>query len=121
MTRVLLADDDAEVRLGMATALRRFGYQVNIAADGLEAAAILASDPPDVLLTDLGMPRLDGWELLTLCRSNPSFHSLPVIVMSAVGLCDLAMARGADGFLAKPFTWMAAHEAIRAAIQSYSP
>src|SRR4051812_38020563 len=106
MTRLMIVDDDADIRFLLATALRHAGYEVRTAADGFEALHMMSLQPPDLLLTDVGMPRLDGWHLLQLCRSQDFLADLPVIVMSALdGLADVADERGADGFLVKPFTW----------------
>jgi len=113
MTRLLIADDDADVLLLLATSLRLAGYEVRTAIDGVQALTMVSVHPPDALLTDLGMPSLDGWELLRLCRSEPPLADLPIIVMSSVeGLASLAAARGADGYLVKPFTWQDARHAI---------
>lgn len=119
MTSLLLVDDDPEIRFIMGASLRRAGYEVSTAADGLQALALLSLKRPDVMLTDLGMPRMDGWELLHYCRTRASLIALPIVVMSAApGLTDLAIARGATGCLVKPFGWRDAHEAIQAALRS---
>jgi CheY-like chemotaxis protein len=113
MTRLLIADDDPDVLLLLATALRLAGYEVRTAIDGVQALTMVSVHRPDAMLTDLGMPSLDGWELLRLCRSEPPLADLPIIVMSSVeGLAPLAAARGADGYLVKPFTWQDARHAI---------
>ena len=113
MTRLLIVDDDADIRFLLATALRHAGYEVRTAADGFEALHLMSIQPPDLLLTDVGMPRMDGWRLLNLCRSQDFLADIPVIVMSAIeGLAAQAGCRGADGFLVKPFTWQDARHAI---------
>ena len=109
----MIVDDDADIRFLLATALRHAGYEVRTAADGFEALQLMSLQPPDLLLTDVGMPRLDGWRLLHLCRSQDFLADMPVILMSSVdGLADVAGERGADGFLVKPFTWQDARRAI---------
>jgi DNA-binding response OmpR family regulator len=113
MTRLMIVDDDPDIRFLLATGLRHAGYEVRTAADGFEALHLMSLQPPDLLLTDVGLPRLDGWRLLQLCRAQEFLGDMPVIVMSAIAdLADLAMARGADGFLVKPFSWQDARHAI---------
>jgi len=109
----MIVDDDADIRFLLATALRHAGYEVRTAADGFEALHMMSLQPPDLLLTDVGMPRLDGWRLLHLCRSQEFLADVPIIVMSAFeGLADQAGERGADGFLVKPFSWQDARRTI---------
>jgi twitching motility two-component system response regulator PilG len=113
----MIVDDDTDIRFLLATALRHSGYEVRTAADGFEALQLMSVQPPDVLLTDVGMPRLDGWRLLRLCRSQDFLANVPVIVMSAMdGLAELAEARGADAYLVKPFTWQDARHAIEGVV-----
>ena len=84
MTRLMIVDDDTDIRFLLATALRHAGYEVRTAADGFEALHMMSLQPPDLLLTDVGMPRLDGWRLLRLCRSQDFLADVPIIVMSAI-------------------------------------
>ena len=105
MRRILIVDDEPSVRDVIATVLMDAGYSVQIAADGQIALEIIDAVPPDLIITDVVMPHLDGWALLDYARErNPT---LPVILMSAG---DWIRARRtmpfpdhAD-FLAKPFT-----------------
>ena len=113
MTRLLIADDDPDMLQLLASALRHAGYKVRTAVDGVQALTMVSVHPPDALLTDLAMPSLNGWELLSLCRTEPPLADLPIIVMSSVeGLAPLAAARGADAYLVKPFTWQDARHVI---------
>jgi CheY-like chemotaxis protein len=102
--RILIVDDEPSVRDVMATVLIDAGYSVQTAADGQIALAIIGDTPPDLIITDVMMPHLDGWALLDHARErNPA---LPVILMSAgdwirarrmMPMPDHAV------FLAKPF------------------
>ncbi len=81
MRRILIVDDEPSVRDVMATVLLDAGYLVQTAADGLVALEIMDLAPPDLIITDVMMPHLDGWALLDhVHERNPS---LPVILMSA--------------------------------------
>jgi CheY-like chemotaxis protein len=118
MARLLIVDDDPDVRSVLSAGLRRAGYDVSWAGDGLEALEGIRAHRPDVVLTDVSMPWLDGWELLRACRADASMQSIPIIMMSGSrGLGELANARGAAGFLAKPFAWQEAQRTIERALQ----
>ena len=81
MRRILIVDDEPSIRDVMATVLLDAGYSVQTAADGHIALAIIDDAPPDLIITDVMMPHLDGWALLDrIHERNPS---LPVILMSA--------------------------------------
>ena len=104
MRRILIVDDEPSVRDVMATVLLDAGYSVQTAADGHIALQIIDAAPPDLIITDVMMPHLDGWALLDHAHQrNPS---LPVILMSAGdwirGRRPLSIPDHAV-FLAKPF------------------
>lgn len=104
---VLLVDDDEDVRILARKSLSRAGYTVISAESGPEALALLAGQTPDVLILDLNMPDMDGFEVLRRVRGNEATRSVPVVVLTAQG--DEESARrsfelGATDFLAKPFT-----------------
>jgi DNA-binding NtrC family response regulator len=87
--RVLVVDDDVEVRGLLGRRLRRLGYVVGEAADGVEALALVETAIPDVVITDMSMPKLDGAGLLeALRRVDPE---LPVIVLTGYGSLDNAI------------------------------
>ncbi|MBY0465841.1 MAG: response regulator [Burkholderiales bacterium] len=107
MTTILIADDDDNVRYALSKLLRKAGYDVQEAQNGKEAFKLLRKAMPDVLVTDIVMPELDGMGLLNQARQlNPS---IPVLVMSGggniVGLDYLSLAQtmGANATLCKPF------------------
>ena len=102
-TRVLVVDDDPELREATSELIEDAGYEVEQAANGAEALARLrASDPPSLVLLDMMMPVMDGWELLSQRKQDARLRGIPVIVVSAD---DSAKARAvdADGFVQKPF------------------
>ena len=105
--RVLVIDDDEDLRLLARKALERGGHLVMEASDGEEGLRILESERPDLLVLDLNMPGMDGFEVLRRVRAHDQFRQLPVVVLTALG--DEASAHtsfqlGATDFLAKPFT-----------------
>jgi len=102
--RVLVVDDDVRSRDAVARLLAEEGYDTAVAADGEEASRLLAPWHPDLVLTDLNMPRLDGRALLLRVRSV--LPDTPVIVLSARGSAETGAASlatlGAAGYFAKP-------------------
>jgi PAS domain S-box-containing protein len=80
---VLLCDDDAGIRRVVGAQLEQQGYRIRTAADGLEAIRITQCERPAVILLDLMMPGMDGWETLTRLKSDPETRDVPVIIFSA--------------------------------------
>jgi two-component system response regulator AtoC len=102
--RVLVVDDEENLRLVLRTLLRRNGYEVEVAASADEALALVGGFGPDVILTDVRMPKMSGIELLNTLKARGS--QATVIVMSAFGNVELAleaMKAGAYDYLHKPF------------------
>ena len=104
MRRVLVVDDEENIRLVLKTLLKRHGYDVEVADSGESALAAVDSFGPDVILTDVRMPKMGGLDLLATLKAkqNPA----TVIVMSAYGSVDLAleaMKAGAYDYVGKPF------------------
>ncbi len=102
-TRILVVDDEASARSGLEKLLNQAGYEVTTAADGAIALDLAAEHAPDLVLTDLNMPNLDGMSLLSKLRAQDA--SLPVIVTTAFGNVDEAveaMRKGAADFITKP-------------------
>jgi two-component system response regulator AtoC len=102
--RVLVVDDEENLRLVLRTLLRRHGYEVETAESGEEALGMVDSFGPDVVLTDVRMPKMGGLDLLTTLKAKG--NEATVIVMSAYGNMDLAleaMKAGAYDYVQKPF------------------
>lgn len=103
---ILIADDDASNREMLARRLRRLGHAVKTAADGCETVEMIRGEEFDLLLLDVIMPRMNGYEVLDHLRINPPMAALPVIMLSASDDSE-SVARciemGAEDYLAKPF------------------
>src|SRR5829696_5643209 len=101
--RVLVVDDEPQIRRALNSALSAHGYAVAIAEDGTTALETIASWAPDAIVLDLVMPGIDGFEVL---RETRTWSSVPIIVLSARGAeADkvAALDQGADDYLTKPF------------------
>jgi type II secretory ATPase GspE/PulE/Tfp pilus assembly ATPase PilB-like protein/ActR/RegA family two-component response regulator len=104
--KVLLVDDEDQLRRVMRDLLERDGYVVTEAADGVEALDQVDRHAPDIVVLDLNLPGLDGYGVLTHLRSRPATAEIPVVVLTAHGDEDSEVRvfeMGADDFLSKPF------------------
>jgi PAS domain S-box-containing protein len=104
--RVLIADDNADMREYLSGLLRAAGYQVTAVTDGRQAIDALRADLPDLVVSDVMMPRLGGLELLAALRRDPRTAALPVLLLSARAGQEASiegLQAGADDYLVKPF------------------
>jgi len=102
--RILLVEDDRLLAEGMKTALKREGFTVNHLEEGAMAIAAMASDPSDVVILDLGLPDMDGIDVLKAIRSQG--HVVPVLILTArdeLSSKIKGLDTGADDYLTKPF------------------
>lgn len=103
---ILMVDDNADSRLAVIAALRKKEYLFYEAADGEEGVVLARKYLPDVIIMDLNMPKLNGYEALELLKANPETEAIPVIIVTAIGSMDekiVALEKGADGLWSKPF------------------
>ena len=84
MTRIIVADDDRMFRKVAETTLRRQGYDVATASDGEEALQLIRSERPDMIILDLIMPKLQGFDVLTILKQDTLTSAIPVIVLSSL-------------------------------------
>ncbi len=96
---VLVVDDESDIRQAVAEVLADEGYQVVAACAGVEALAKARAYHPEVVLLDLMMPRMDGWEFRRAQMHDPEVSRIPVVVLSALGPDSLQ----AEGYVGKPF------------------
>lgn len=113
--RILIAEDDALLADGLTRSLRQAGYAVDCVSSGLEADSALAAEDFDLLILDLGLPKLPGLEVLKRLRSRGS--RVPVLILTALdGIQDRVrgLDLGADDYLAKPFALVELEARVRA-------
>ncbi len=103
---VMVVDDSGAIRKFVMFALRAQGYTVLTAQDGMEALQVLAHDHVDLIITDLNMPKLDGFGLVRAVREDREYHELPIIILSSLtGSEEVSqgLSLGANSYIAKPF------------------
>ena len=103
--QILLVEDEPDLACSISEMLRKVGYRVTVAADGINAIDFLKDATPDLILSDVEMEGLDGWHLLRHVRSTPKLAAIPVVFLTArkeEALVREAMVLGADDFLVKP-------------------
>jgi two-component system cell cycle response regulator DivK len=105
MPTVLIVEDNDASRDALARRLQRRDYQVLTAVDGREGVAVARSAKPDLILMDLGLPGIDGWDATAQIKMDPELRHIPIIVLSAHAMPNdrhQAMAAGGDDFDTKP-------------------
>lgn len=113
--RIILADDDPIMRELASAKLREAGYQVSLAENGADALSLLKEEGADLVISDLDMPVMDGFELTENIRADRVINETPVIVITASDQGDAverAFAAGATSFLAKPMNWTLFNQAV---------
>ncbi len=117
MTTVLIVEDDARIREALRRSLAELGYDVRTAAAGLSGLSLIVDEHPDVVLLDLGLPDIDGVDLLRMVRA---VSSVPVVVVTARdGETDVirTLDAGADDYIVKPFSTRQLEARIRAVLR----
>ena len=105
--RVLLVEDEANIVVSLTFLLERAGFEVESEMNGRSALARVLEMPPDVMVLDVMLPGLDGFEVLRQLRADPRGEKLPVLMLTAKGQRedrDNVLAVGADRFISKPFS-----------------
>jgi two-component system cell cycle response regulator DivK len=117
MPKILLVEDNEMNRDMLSRRLVRNGFEVVIAVDGQQGVAMATSESPDVILMDMSLPVMDGWEATRRVKADPATKSIPVIALTANALVEdreRAMAAGCDDFDTKPVELPRLLEKIRA-------
>ena len=103
---IMVVDDSASIRKFVMFALRARGFTVVLAQDGMEALEKLAQADVDLVITDLNMPKLDGFGLVRALRNDREYQSMPIIILSSLSDeadVEQGMKLGANAYLVKPF------------------
>lgn len=107
MPRVLIVDDEPNILLSLEFLMQQSGLEVATAADGEQALLQIEEATPDLVLLDISLPGMSGFDLLEQLRRNPATRKLPVVMLTAHGReveKEKGMALGADDYITKPFS-----------------
>ena len=105
MTKILLVEDNEDNRDMLSRRLQRKGYEVVVAIDGQQGVQMAQAEDPQLILMDMSLPVLDGWEATRQIKSLPATHFIPVIALTAHAMSgdrEKAMAAGCDDYDTKP-------------------
>jgi Response regulators consisting of a CheY-like receiver domain and a winged-helix DNA-binding domain len=105
MPKVLLVEDNEMNRDMLSRRLRARGYDVAVAVDGIAGFAAVTVGRPDLVLMDMGLPEMDGWEATRLLKADPATRSIPVLALTAHAMVtdrDKALEAGCDDYDTKP-------------------
>ena len=120
MPTIMVVEDNEYSRDALARRLERRGYRIVLATNGQEAVSLGGSLGPDLVLMDLGLPVMDGWEATRLLKAGTATRHIPIIVLSAHAMIndrDLALAAGGDDFDTKPVRFQGLMEKIESLLE----
>jgi len=122
MTKILISEDEPDIRELVAFTLRFAGYEVVTGSNGEEAVMLAKREQPDLILLDVRMPRLTGYEACKQIKEDPALKDTPVVFLSAKGQENeiaTGMEAGAEEYLLKPFAPDQLTERVRAILAKY--
>jgi DNA-binding response OmpR family regulator len=105
--RILIADDEPNIVVSLEFLMKQLGHVVRVANTGEEALNAIAEFKPDLILLDVMMPRMSGYDLCQSVRENPGWNGIKIVILSARGReidVTKGMAMGADAYVTKPFS-----------------
>ncbi|MDY0072168.1 MAG: response regulator [Thauera sp.] len=105
--KILIADDEPNIVISLEFLMKREGFDVSVANDGEEAVRSIRSDPPDLVLLDVMMPKKTGFEVCQEIKAEPELASVRILMLTAKGRdTEVAkgLALGADAYMTKPFS-----------------
>jgi two-component system chemotaxis response regulator CheY len=115
-TTVLTVDDSRTMREMLRLALTDAGYRVVQAEDGIHGLEVLSDETPDVIVTDINMPRMDGFGFIEEVRADPRYRGVPILILTTESDAEKknrARMAGATGWIVKPFNPVKLVDAIR--------
>ena len=124
MHKILLVEDNEMNRDMLTRRLQRYGFSVCCAVDGVEGVAMAASESPDLILMDVALGEMDGWEATTLIKANPATSAIPIIALTAHALASdraRSVEVGCADFDTKPVDMQRLLGKMRALLPAVSP
>jgi len=122
MTKILIAEDEPDIRDLVAFTLRFAGYEVVTGANGEEAVQLAKKEFPDMILLDVRMPRMTGYEACKQIKADPNLKDVPIVFLSAKGQeseIQNGMEAGAEEYLLKPFAPDQLTERVRSILSKF--
>ncbi|MGM0535699.1 MAG: response regulator transcription factor [Pseudomonadota bacterium] len=123
MAKVLVVDDEANIVLSLEFLMQQAGFDVDTAEDGESALSRIAASPPDLVLLDISLPGISGFDVLEQLRGDPDHARLPIIMLTAHGReveREKGLALGADDYITKPFSTQALVEKVKTLLAEVS-
>lgn len=123
MAKILVAEDEPEVRDLLAFTLQYAGYEVNAVNNGDDAVKLARRDHPDLILMDVRMPRMNGYEACSIIHTDPDLAHIPVVFLSAKGQdseIQAGLKAGAEEYLLKPFSPVELTKRLREILEKHS-
>ncbi|NES94116.1 MAG: response regulator [Desertifilum sp. SIO1I2] len=108
MVKILLVEDNEMNRDMLSRRLTRKGFEVILALDGQQGVEAARNQFPDVILMDMGLPIMDGWQATTILKAEPQTRSIPIIALTAHAIAgdrEKCLAAGCDDYDTKPIDW----------------
>jgi len=121
---ILIADDEPNIVISLEYLLEHDGYQVQVARDGQEALDAIARRPPDLVLLDVMLPRVSGFDVCQKIRENPAWQHIRIVMLTAKGReveMSKGLALGAHAYITKPFSTKELLAQIRAQLGEPPP
>jgi two-component system alkaline phosphatase synthesis response regulator PhoP len=104
MTKILVAEDERDIRDLIRFSLLMAGFEVVMASNGMEAVELARGEKPDLILMDLRMPKMTGYQALEVLKKNPETADIPIVFLSAMSDKDrFSQIEGVEDFILKPF------------------
>lgn len=122
--RILIADDEPNIVISLEFLMKREGFDVQVAMDGEAALQAIAAQLPDLILLDVMLPKLNGFEVCQQIRAHPQWQSLKVLMLTAKGRdteVSKGLALGANAYMTKPFSTRDLVEQVRQLLGSTEP
>ena len=119
--KILVVDDERYMVRLVEYNLKKSGYEVVTASDGVEAMEKISEGRPDLILLDIKMPRMDGYEVCKMLKQKKETRDIPVIIVSIISDREQAMAMGARSYIMKPFSPSVLLEEVKLALGRNKP
>lgn len=113
--RILVVDDEPNIVLSLEFLMEKQGFAVRTAYDGEQALQAISESPPDLILLDINMPKLNGYEVCAAVRANPDWNNVRILILTAKGRDverEKGLAMGADEYVTKPFSTLEVVEKV---------